>query len=58
MSNQEKLYTILNQTVADLSQTSALIHQVHWYMRGKGFLYLHPAMDTLRADIEALTDEF
>lgn len=58
MSNQEKLYTVLNQTVADLSQTSALIHQVHWYMRGPGFLYLHPLMDTLRADIEELTDEF
>lgn len=56
--SENKLHTILNQTVADLSQTSALIHQVHWYMRGQGFLYLHPLMDDLRAEIEEFCDEF
>ena len=56
--SENKLHTILNQTVADLSQTSALIHQVHWYMKGPGFLYLHPLMDDLRAEIEEFCDEF
>ncbi|MDR0199532.1 MAG: DNA starvation/stationary phase protection protein [Streptococcaceae bacterium] len=47
----------LNQSVADLSQMSALIHQTHWYMRGKGFLTLHPKMDELRDGIEEILDE-
>ncbi|MDR0297890.1 MAG: DNA starvation/stationary phase protection protein [Streptococcaceae bacterium] len=49
-------YEILNQSVADLSQMSALIHQTHWYMRGRGFLTLHPKMDSLRDGIEEMLD--
>ena len=45
--SKEKTKLVLNQLVADLSQQAAIIHQVHWYMRGRGFLTLHPAMDKL-----------
>lgn len=57
MSN-ENTKKILNQTVADLSKTAALIHQVHWYMRGRGFLKLHPKMDTYLDDVNEQLDEF
>ena len=42
----EKTKEVLNQLVADLSQMAMVIHQTHWYMRGPGFLTLHPLMDT------------
>ncbi|MCD3559807.1 Dps family protein, partial [Streptococcus equi] len=32
-------------------------HQVHWYMRGPGFLYLHPKMDELLDRLNANLDE-
>lgn len=44
MSNV-KTKEVLNQAVADLSQFSVVIHQTHWYMRGRAFLTLHPKMD-------------
>lgn len=44
MSNV-KTKAILNQAVADLSQFSVVIHQTHWFMRGQGFLVMHPKMD-------------
>ena len=47
---------VLNQMVADLSQMSMVIHQTHWYMRGKGFLYLHPLMDDYKAEIDDQLD--
>jgi len=53
----EKTKVLLNQAVADLSQLSALIHQIHWYMRGPGFLSLHPKMDEYRDAIEGQLDE-
>ncbi|MFV0556461.1 MAG: Dps family protein [Lactovum sp.] len=53
----ENTKVILNQAVADLSQLSALIHQIHWYMRGRGFLSLHPKMDSFREAIEEQLDE-
>ena len=37
-----KTKAVLNQAVADLSVATSIVHQVHWYMRGPGFLYLHP----------------
>ena len=37
-----KTKAVLNQAVADLSVAASIVHQVHWYMRGPGFLYLHP----------------
>lgn len=36
----------LNQLLADLNQMLMLTYQVHWYMRGQRFLYLHPLLDS------------
>ena len=47
----EKTKEVLNQLVADLSQMSMVIHQTHWYMRGPGFLTLHPMMDDFMDDV-------
>ena len=55
--SREKTKLVLNQLVADLSQQAAIIHQVHWYMRGRGFLTLHPTMDKLMDEINAQLDE-
>ena len=44
---------VLNQLVADLSQMSVVVHQTHWYMRGPGFLTLHPMMDEFMDDLNA-----
>lgn len=52
----EQTKKALNQLVADLSQMSASIHQVHWYMRGRGFMHLHPLMDELRDEVEGQLD--
>lgn len=52
--SREKTKEVLNQLVADLSQQSVVVHQTHWYMRGHGFLTLHPAMDKL---MDALNDQ-
>lgn len=54
----EKTQEVLNQTVADLSKASALVHQIHWYMRGAGFLYLHLKMDELKDQLDEHLDEF
>lgn len=51
---KEQTKAVLNQLVADLSQQSVIIHQTHWYMRGRGFLTLHPAMDKL---MDAINDQ-
>ncbi|GBG96051.1 Dps family protein [Lactococcus termiticola] len=56
MSN-ENTKKILNQSVADLSVATALIHQTHWYMRGAGFLKLHPYMDKLMDGLNDVLDE-
>ncbi|WP_338361662.1 Dps family protein [Enterococcus faecalis] len=54
----EKTKEILNQLVADLSQFSVVIHQTHWYMRGRGpeFLTLHPQMDEYMDQINEQLD--
>ncbi len=41
----------------DLSQMSVVVHQTHWYMRGPGFLTLHPMMDEFMDDLNAQLDE-
>lgn len=56
--SKEKTQEILNQTVADLSKAAALIHQTHWYMRGRGFLNLHPKMDEFMDGLNDHLDEF
>ena len=55
---KEKTHEVLNQTVADLSQAAALVHQTHWYMRGSGFLTLHPKMDEFMDGLNEHLDEF
>lgn len=55
--NNEKTKLVLNQSVADLSKAYSIVHQVHWYMRGKGFHYLHPKMDELMDKLNAHIDE-
>ncbi|SKA03877.1 starvation-inducible DNA-binding protein [Pilibacter termitis] len=52
-----KTKAVLNQAVADLSALSALIHQIHWYMRGANFLKLHPKMDTYMDEVNEQLDE-
>ncbi|WEV44945.1 DNA starvation/stationary phase protection protein [Streptococcaceae bacterium ESL0687] len=54
--SREKTKELLNQSVADLSKASALIHQVHWYMRGPGFMKLHPKMDTYMDQLNSILD--
>ncbi|TLG80383.1 Dps family protein [Vagococcus zengguangii] len=48
---------VLNQAVADLSQFAIVIHQAHWYMRGNGFLTMHPKMDELMDEVNDWLDE-
>lgn len=40
-----KTKAALNQAIADISELSAKVHQVHWYMRGLNFYTMHPKMD-------------
>lgn len=49
--------TILNQAVADLYTARIALHQVHWYMRGAGFLVWHPKMDEYMDSIDETLDE-
>lgn len=56
--NYEKTKEVLNQAVADLSQFATIIHQTHWYMRGKDFLAMHPKMDEYMAEVNAQLDVF
>ena len=55
--SREKTKAVLNQSVADLSKAAALVHQVHWYLRGPGFMKLHPKMDELMAGLNGYLDE-
>lgn len=55
-SKNEKTKAVLNQAVADLSVAASIVHQIHWYMRGPGFLYLHPKMDELLDGLNANLD--
>ena len=55
--NLPKTKAVLNQSVADLSKAYSIIHQIHWYMRGRGFLYLHPKMDEYMDTLNGFLDE-
>ena len=52
----EQTKEVLNQLVADLSQMAMVVHQTHWYMRGPGFLTLHPMMDDFMDDLNDQLD--
>ena len=55
--NDTQTKAFLNQAVADLSKAYAMVYQVHWYMRGQGFYYLHPKMDEFLEGLTATRDE-
>ncbi|MEW4354276.1 Dps family protein [Streptococcus pneumoniae] len=48
---------VLNQAVADLYTARIALHQVHWYMRGQGFLVWHPKMDEYMDSLNEHLDE-
>ena len=48
---------VLNQAVADLYVAHVALHQVHWYMRGRGFLVWHPKMDEYMEALDGQLDE-
>ncbi|HEM5984740.1 TPA: DNA starvation/stationary phase protection protein [Streptococcus suis] len=48
---------VLNQAVADLSVAHSIFHQIHWYMRGRGFMIWHPKMDEYMEEIDGYLDE-
>ena len=48
---------VLNQAVADLYVAHVALHQVHWYMRGCGFLVWHPKMDEYMETLDGQLDE-
>lgn len=48
---------VLNQAVADLYVAHIALHQVHWYMRGAGFLTWHPKMDEYMDSLDGYLDE-
>lgn len=49
---------VLNQSVADLSKAVSIVHQVHWYMRGPGFMRLHKQMDRYMEELNGYLDDF
>ena len=53
-----KTKAVLNQAVADLSVAASIVHQVHWYRRGTGFLYLPPKMITIGGEPYSTLVEF
>ena len=53
----EKTKVVLNQAVADLYVAHVALHQVHWYMRGRGFLVWHPKMDEYMEALDGQLDE-
>ncbi|MEY8463454.1 Dps family protein [Streptococcus merionis] len=60
MNKVEALQTtkaVLNQSVADLSKAHSILHQIHWYMRGQGFLVYHPKMDEYMEELDGYLDE-
>ena len=59
-SNKETLpetKALLNQVVADLYVAHIALHQVHWYMRGRGFMVWHPKMDEYMDSLDGQLDE-
>ena len=52
-----KTKEVLNQAVADLYVAYVALHQVHWYMRGRGFLVWHPKMDEYMDSLDGYLDE-
>lgn len=55
--HRPKTKAALNQAVADLVVARTIIHQIHWYMRGTGFMRLHKTMDKLMDALSEHLDE-
>jgi len=55
--SRENTQKVLNQTLADLSQFAAIIHQVHWYVRGENFYAIHELMDKFLDEANEAVDE-
>lgn len=55
--SQATTLTVLNQSVADLSVAQSILHQIHWYMRGQGFMVYHPKMDDYMDELAGYLDE-
>ena len=59
-SNKETLpetKALLNQVVADLYVAHIALHQVHWYMRGRGFMVWHPKNGRIHGQLGCNLDE-
>jgi len=52
-----KTKEVLNQAVADLYVAHIALHQVHWYMSGRGFMVWHPKMDEYMDGLDGYLDE-
>lgn len=52
-----KTKEVLNQAVADLYVAHVALHQVHWYMHGRGFLVWHQKMDEYMEALDGQLDE-
>lgn len=52
-----KTKEVLNQAVADLYVAHIALHQVHWYMRGRGFMVWHPKMGEYMDSLDGYLDE-
>ena len=52
-----KTKEVLNQAVADLYVAHIALHQVHWCMRGRGFMVWHPKMDEYMDSLDGYLDE-
>ena len=52
-----KTKAVLNQVVSDLYTARIALHQVHWYMRGAGFMVWHPKMDEYMDSLDGYLDE-
>ena len=52
-----KTKEVLNQAVADLYVAHIALHQVHWYMSGRGFMVWHPKMDEYMDSLDGYLDE-
>lgn len=57
MASKEKTKAVLNQAVADLSTAVSIFHQIHWYVRGKGFFLFHPKMDKFMDQLNGYLDD-
>lgn len=55
--SQATTLTVLNQSVADLFVAQSILHQIHWYMRGQGFMVYHPKMDDYMDELAGYLDD-